>query len=293
MTVEVSKQVDYVLGSADLQVSKQVGYTLSAYPYIDISKQVVYPLLADPELQVAKQVVYALLASTVPGGGQTITTNSVVQIECGTVEVTGTTPSTITGIVNIPLDVATSPDDPTPKPIPAGEWGLLNKQQIITGLDHLEGRVVWALADGQVVGPMTVSGGSVDLGFAAANWIVGLLYSSQFQTLRLDTGEPTIQGRRKIIPAVTLRLKCSVGMLVGTQNFLDDMYQPKSQPLLDYGYQAYTQGGPPAQPFTGDIRVNVGDAWSESGTITIQQNYPLPLTILGLIPEVTVGDTQR
>lgn len=66
MTVEVSKQVVYVLSgdSYALAITKQLDFAMMAYPYIDISKQVAYALLEDPEIQVGKQVVYGMLSAT-------------------------------------------------------------------------------------------------------------------------------------------------------------------------------------------------------------------------------------
>lgn len=217
--------------------------------------------------------------------GDVITTNC-VKVIITAVNVDGTFSGTVIGTLD---SIPNSPSEPVP--IKAGSWVKTTPQQIITGLGHLEGLPVWALADGKVVGPLTVLSGQVDLNFSASSWVVGLQYTSEFKSLRLDVGDPTIQGRRKVIPAVTLRTKCAVGYTVGTSEFID-MYQPKTE----YGeYTQYTPGGtlPAAIPFTGDVRVNVEAGWETNGVITIQQTLPLPVTILGLIPEITLGDTQR
>jgi hypothetical protein len=67
MTVEVAKQVEYVLTgeSYALAITKQSEFAMMAYPFIDIAKQVEYGVLNDPAIQVAKQVVYGLLATPV------------------------------------------------------------------------------------------------------------------------------------------------------------------------------------------------------------------------------------
>lgn len=153
---------------------------------------------------------------------------------------------------------------------------------VVTGLDHLNGFMVSALADGSPVLPQMVSGGSLTLPVPASTVIAGLAYTAQMQSLRLDTGDPTIQGKRKLIPAVTLRVLNSLGLKAGpdltTLTEIKDLQVP------------YT---PPISMFTGDTRVIVSPRWQVEGQLSFQQDYPLPATILGIIPEVVIGDTQR
>jgi hypothetical protein len=212
---------------------------------------------------------------------------------CATLTITSVEGLVGTGVLSASI-TPLSPDDPSPPPIvlDSGDWSTVAPISTFTGLSHLEGKQVWALADGHVLGPFTVASGSIALDATYSNVIVGLAYSSQFATLRLDVGDPTVQGKRKVIPAVTLRLECSVGMAVGTEDFTQQQYQPKT----DYGgYTQYTPGATTAAaiPFTGDVRVNVQAGWERNGIVTITQSLPLPLTILGIIPEVTVGDNMR
>lgn len=53
----------------------------------------------------------------------------------------------------------------------------------ISGLDHLEGREVVALADGDVVAGLTVTGGAVTLPFPASLVHVGLPYTAEIESL--------------------------------------------------------------------------------------------------------------
>ena len=43
----------------------------------------------------------------------------------------------------------------------------------------------------------------------------------------------------------------------------------------------------------GDGRTILDQLWQEPGQLCIQQNLPYPATILGVMPEVTVGDTKQ
>ena len=85
----------------------------------------------------------------------------------------------------------------------------------VTGLSHLEGARVAILADGNVQPPQVVAGGAVTIQHPASTITVGLPYSADLQTLDIDAGEPTIQGKRKKISAVTLRLENTRGLKVG------------------------------------------------------------------------------
>lgn len=170
----------------------------------------------------------------------------------------------------------------------------------VTGLQHLEGRSVVGLADGVAVGPLTVSAtGSVVLPFAAANVTLGLSYTPQIQTLYLDAGQPTIQGRRKSIYAVTVRTTNSCKLQVGT-NQPDGAAQfpPQIAPawsnmtaMPDQGAAFTTAGGGTGiTPYTGDVRVAVSAAWQKPGQIAVQQVNPLPLEIVDLVAEFLPGD---
>ena len=77
----------------------------------------------------------------------------------------------------------------------------------ISGLEHLEGRTVSALADGGVVEGLVVTGGAITLPYKAELVHVGIPYVCDLQTLVVnlndDTAGATI-GRLRTIPTVTL-----------------------------------------------------------------------------------------
>ncbi len=92
------------------------------------------------------------------------------------------------------------PNDPTSSPIPvaSGNWNISVPTSTISGLDHLEGKTVSILGDGNVFQSQVVTNGKVSLSSACSLVVVGLPYVCQLQTLYYDQPSPvTVQGRRK------------------------------------------------------------------------------------------------
>jgi hypothetical protein len=112
---------------------------------------------------------------------------------------------------------------------------------------------------------------------------VGLGYDCQLQTLYLDTGEPTIQGKRKNITAMTMRVDQTRGLAAG----------PAFDDLTSYKDRNLNTIGQPIPLFTGDQRLIIGGGWQTEGQVCIEQSNPLPATILGVIPEIQLGDTGK
>ena len=160
----------------------------------------------------------------------------------------------------------------------------------VSGLMQLEGQSVVGVADGVAIGPLTVSGGgNVILGLTASKVTLGLAYLPQLQTLPLDLGEPTVQGKRKKITGVTLRVADTLGISIG-KTFANVV------PMKDFqlGNVPTTSTGPSSVTglVSGDGRTIIDQEWDEAGNYCIQQNLPYPATVLGAFPEVVVGDTK-
>lgn len=179
---------------------------------------------------------------------------------------------------------ATMPNDPNNTPIPAasGSWSMTAPVTTLSGLDHLNGMTVAVLADGNVVPNQIVSGGSITLPSAASAIIVGLPFQAQLISMYLDTGTPTIQGKRKDIYAVTVRMENGRGVKVGTTS--SSLVEIKERSNSIYA-------GSPIPLYTGDERVIIPSTWQKMGQIIVQQDYPLPVSILGLVNEYDVGDS--
>jgi hypothetical protein len=202
--------------------------------------------------------------------------------------------ATITGItsgfiatVSILEPFPLLPNDPTGSYVlfygSSSDWSIGVPSTVIGGLSYLNGNIVNAIADGTPVIGLTVSGGQVTLPQAASKVVIGLGYQSQLQTLKIELeGAPTIQGRRKTIPAGSVLIDKTIGISMGqsftTLDPIDDIVIPF---------------GSPNPLYSGERHVILPGQWDTSGQVCIQQDAPLPCTILGIVSEVEVGDTQK
>lgn len=158
----------------------------------------------------------------------------------------------------------------------------------LSGLGHLEGKGVVALADGNVVRGLTVSGGSVTLPNAAGKVHVGLPITAAMETLDLDLGNVqglgTVQGRMKSVSEVTLRVEETRGIWIGPDDGTRD-----DGKLVEYKQRATEAWSEAIQLYTGDIRITPHWDWNTSGRVWIKQFDPLPMTILAIMPDITLG----
>ncbi len=167
-----------------------------------------------------------------------------------------------------------------PGPVTEGNWTLSRPVTTVTGLDHLDGQTVGIYADGLTRATAVVDAGSVTISPAATKIIVGLPYYSRFQTLQIDTGDPTIQGKRKKLPSVTIRLNDSKAGKYGLA--FANMFPIK----IDGQLQDATEVG----LISGDATVRLPGLWDTHGQICIEQTEPQPITILAVIPDLVTGD---
>tara|TARA_R110000765_G_scaffold214991_3_gene319881 strand:- start:2465 stop:5254 length:2790 start_codon:yes stop_codon:yes gene_type:complete len=151
----------------------------------------------------------------------------------------------------------------------------------VGGMWHLEGQSVVALANGYVVRSLTVSSGSVTLPSPASRVHVGLPYTSEMQSLRVDNGKAveTIQGRDKKIGRLTMRFETTLG----------GWYGPDRDHMREIKYGLSAQYGQPPAWVTGDKGVTMSPSWNKDGYVIVQQRDPLPMNLLALIPDVVVG----
>jgi hypothetical protein len=150
----------------------------------------------------------------------------------------------------------------------------------VTGLWHLEGRDdLIALSDGNAISGLTVTNGAVTLPRNASRVHIGLKFIADIETLNIDIPGRTIQGKLKNISSVVLRVKKTRGGFIGPA--ADNMTEAKWREFEDYG--------DPTELLTGDKEVSIPPDWNSQGRIFIRQRYPLPLTLLAAIPDLTVA----
>ncbi len=160
------------------------------------------------------------------------------------------------------------------------DWALM--AQTISGLDHLEGKQLSILTDGDVHPQQVVESGSITLQSPAAVVHAGLPYLAEAETLEVDWADresSTKLDARKVIPSVTLYLEASRNFWAGSGP--DKLYEQKAPYRVNYNA--------PLQMETGVSSIKISTQWSEKGRVYVQQPDPLPLSILALIPEVTVS----
>lgn len=157
-------------------------------------------------------------------------------------------------------------------------WELA--RNTISGLTWLEGKTVSILAGGAVHPRRVVTGGSITLDRAQAVVHIGLPYESDLETLPLSLqAEAFGQGRVKNINHAWLRVFQSSGIFVGPDE--DNLVEAKQRTTEPYGT-------PPALK-SQEIKLMLSPKWQDNGQVFVRQQDPLPLTVVGLTIEVSIG----
>jgi hypothetical protein len=155
-------------------------------------------------------------------------------------------------------------------------------------MDHLAGRAVVGLADGVPFSTTISATGTFALATPASTVTVGLAFTPQLQTLALDIGEPTIQGKRKKISGVSVRCEDTLGLSIGGD--FNSLVTMKDLVLGNIGSQTNEVV---TGLVTGDAWTVINPNWTVQGQYAIQQSLPYPATILGVMPDFVVGDTPK
>lgn len=153
----------------------------------------------------------------------------------------------------------------------------------ISGLNHLEGETVTILADGAAHSNKIVSSGAITLDRSASKVHVGLGYTSTLRTMRIEGGsvDGVSQGKVKRIHDVTVRLYETVGAKVGASASATDVipFRSSADPM-DQALGLYT----------GDKTIEFDNGYDTDGFVTVVQDQPLPLTLLGIYARLEVFD---
>ncbi len=147
----------------------------------------------------------------------------------------------------------------------------------VSGLAHLEGETVTALADGSVIEDLVVTAGAVTLGEGvyAAIVHVGLPYDSDFESLAAVHEK----GKQKIVERVRLELDRSRGGQAGQS--LDDLRDLPARRVSD-GYSAMALRRE-------EVQVSVPGAWDQQAYVALRMSDPLPATVVGIAREIRYG----
>ena len=151
----------------------------------------------------------------------------------------------------------------------------------VSGLWHLEGATVVATANGYAESGLVVTNGSITLGAPASRVHIGLGYFCRLITLPLTQyadGRGT-DGRAKNVSRLTVQVERTMGMWFGPST--DLMREAK------FGLPALY--GQPLAAVTEDIDVTMKGNWGKRKQVVLEQRDPLPMTVLALIPDATLG----
>lgn len=153
-------------------------------------------------------------------------------------------------------------------------------RETFSGLAHLEGQTVNILSDGNVEPQKVVTGGAVTLESPGAVVHIGLPINAQFETLDVNVNnQETLLDKKQLINTVTLVVNASRGIFAST---------PGGQ-WYEYPQREFEFYDDPVNDATGKVEIKLDSQWDKNGRVKIRQTDPLPLSVLAVIPRVTVG----
>ena len=175
-----------------------------------------------------------------------------------------------------------------------------------TGLLHLAGQDVVALADGAVVEGTVSSTGTLALGGDYYNVSVGLAYEASITTLDADFGDQIQEagssiGRYASPSEVAVKVVDTRGIATGSteSTFFNEVADYEDIDTYDLITDAVPPLSPgPGEPATVPVQklatqthnVNIEGDWGVDIGIIVKQAYPLPMTITAIAPTWTLGE---
>lgn len=151
----------------------------------------------------------------------------------------------------------------------------------LSGLSHIENKEVIVNADGNVITGLVVNNGQIILPRAAKKISVGLPYTFEIETLKLE-GDNT-HGLKKIINYINLSMYKSREdfVYIGTKG--SSFRNKRCSESINN----------PTKLFSKNMRMTVlSDAVSDA-TVHIKQDYPLPLSILSVSIDADIQDNEN
>lgn len=152
---------------------------------------------------------------------------------------------------------------------------------VFTGLGHLEGRTVVALADGCVTPPMVVTSGQVTIDQPASRVTIGLQIDAQLRTLPMvfEGVMAFGQGRPKNVSRAWLRVFRSCAVQAG----------PSLDRLVEVKQRTTEALGSPPNLRTDEIQIDMLPGVQSGGQVYVRHTNPLPLTITSMTIEADVS----
>lgn len=172
------------------------------------------------------------------------------------------------------------PEDPLNRVDTITSWSISPKFTVISGLWHLEGEEVSILADGSVFPNQIVTNGKITLSDGVSKCLVGVGFQSAARTLPPTIPNTPVEARRKRVVGVGVRLSETRGLKIGRT--LDQLYELRERTTELYSSPTFTLNGMKYKI--------ISTNWDAEGQTYFVQDDPLPATLLGLVPDLEVGD---
>jgi hypothetical protein len=166
-----------------------------------------------------------------------------------------------------------APESVLPAPALSGEWWMNSLVSTVSNIPW-EGATVDVIADGKLMNQKVVTNGAITLDFDAAIVHVGFGYSAYLTTLPLTDSREVIEGRRMKTNAVRVKFRRAGAFLVG--DYLAAMRTD----------EAWFE---PTGIKKGERWVSQTSGWEPNGEVTITAPVGLPLEILQVVHDVSVG----
>lgn len=189
-------------------------------------------------------------------------------------------------VVSDPTSALVRPDRVVPatlREVVVSDWSRAVDE--LSGLEHLEGKAVAILGDGDVLTngidePFTiVTGGKVTIDRPCTIVHIGLPYVCDLETLDLEiVNGQTIADKKKRVDSVVLHVENSRGGFVGE----DPDHLVEDRPIIEHYREVIALQ-------TGKIEWSIPTSWNSSGKVFIRQKDPLPMTVLSITPHVELG----
>lgn len=152
----------------------------------------------------------------------------------------------------------------------------------LTGLDYLEGYTVQVLGDGSELPAQVVEDGVINLPRQVSYARVGLGYNKSCTTMDLDIPRDDGTGfsRKKSVGNVKVLMRQSAGGMIEVEG--DDNVHKLGQ-FLPVRY------GLPLTLFSGTMPVSLNATYLHDAKITVSSDRPVPLNILAIMADVSLG----
>lgn len=159
----------------------------------------------------------------------------------------------------------------------------------VYGMQHLEGESVYGLFDGVPFDLQVVTGGKIVLPQEANDIVIGLPFTSEAETSRIDVGaaDGTAQGKEKRINALVVSVWDSSEGEVGVWNDETGEIEWDAVPYSEAPYDEI-QSNELRTTMTEPITVAPG--YSKRGTLAFRQTLPLPFNMIAMMPQMHTFD---